>query len=105
THDSTEPRTLRYEGQVHPPLQLDFHLAQLRLHPPTRCAPMQEELPSPCLRADMREAQEIEGLWLSDSTFLTIRCREGTEFDQASFVGVQLQRELAQSPAKLPKEP
>ena len=44
----------------------------------------------------MGEAEEVEGLWLPFAPPLTSFRRKAAEFDQASFLGVELQTELGE---------
>ena len=60
------------DGFVHAPLELGFHLAQLGLQPPTyRLPEHREPSASSRLAADMREAEEGEGLGLPCAAPLT----------------------------------
>ena len=93
-------------GIVHAPPQLGLHLVQLGLQPRTHRLPKHRE-PSvaPLLPADVREAEEVEGLGLPLSTPQSIPGRKRTELDEAGLFGVQRQAELAESLGKFCPEP
>src|SRR5215469_1802089 len=93
-------------GVVHTPLELGFHLTQLGLQPLAYRLPQHRE-PSvaPLLPADVREAEEVEGLGLPLPAPLAVFGRIGTELQQAGLVRVQLQPELAQSFGEFLPEP
>ena len=57
------------------------------------------------LPADVREAQEVEGLRLADSPGLLVAGRVAPELDQPGLVGMQLQSELREPSAKVSQEP
>jgi hypothetical protein len=59
--------------------------------------PHGEQSAAPLHPAGMREAEEIERLWLPQATPLPSFGRIRTEFEQSRFVGVQLQMELRES--------
>jgi hypothetical protein len=69
-------------------LQLGFHLVQLSPHPLPHGPPHNEKLPRPGLRADMREAQEVEALRLPQSRFVSIGRREASKLQDTGFLGV-----------------
>src|SRR6267378_476574 len=98
THHRLQPLALVGDGFVHTTLKLGFHLIQLRLQPFADRLP-QHRKPSitPLLYADMRKAQEVEGLRLPFSTPLSLVDRMWTELQKARFLGMQLQVELFHS--------
>ncbi len=95
THHRLQPLALFGDGFVHPSLKLGFHLIQLRLHPFAYRLP-QHRKPSiaPFLYADVRKAQEVEGLRFPFSTPLPLVDRMRTELQQSRLYGMQFQVEL-----------
>ncbi len=77
-----------------------FHRIQLRLQPLHNRLPKDRVPPVPLLPADVREAQEVEGLRLAPTFAPAVLDRERSELQQACLVGVQFQveREIASSP-------
>jgi len=72
------------------------------VHPFSHGPPHEEKLPRPRSRTDVRESEEGEGLGrASKALFLTSRGRITTERNQPGLLGVQFERELPQSFAKL----
>jgi hypothetical protein len=65
---------------MHAPLELDLHLAQFRLHALAHRLP-QHRKPSiaPLPSADVRKAEEVEGLALPFSTLLPVFSREAAK--------------------------
>ena len=61
--------------------------------------------PLPLVRADVREAQEVERLRLTQPPRLPTFGRVASELDQPRLVRVQLQTELREPLAKLGEEP
>src|SRR5882762_2975036 len=98
THHRLQPLALFGDGFVHSSPKLGFHRIQLRLQPFANRLP-QHRKPSiaPLLHADMRKAQEVEGLRLPFSTPLSLVDRMWTELQKARFLGMQLQVELFHS--------
>src|SRR5215469_550958 len=102
----TQPPTHFRDGVVHAPLELGFHLTQFGLQALAYRLPQHREPPvAPLLPADMREAEEVEGLGLPLPAALSILGRIRPELQQPGFVGVQLQPELAQSFGEFLPEP
>jgi hypothetical protein len=62
--------------------------------------PHQDELPVLALPADVREAQEVEGLRLPEPLHRPARRGEAAELDQAGLLGMQVQPKRRQ-PAKI----
>jgi hypothetical protein len=62
SHHASQPAPLLRDGQMPPSLELGVHLAQLGSHPFRDRDSLQEEAPAPGLGADVRQAQEVEGL-------------------------------------------
>ena len=93
-HHRTHPLTLL--GLVLMPASPEFFLdlQELRHLPVTARVAGQDKAPFPRPRADMREAQEIEGLRLALSPRRPVERGIPAEFDQAGFVGVQFQGKL-----------
>src|ERR1700730_17784345 len=101
-----QPFALFRDGTVHAPPELGFHLAQLGLQPrPYRLPQHRKPSVTSLLPADMREAEEVEGLGLSLTTPLSVFSRKRAEFQEAGLVGVQFQPELSQPFCKLLPEP
>jgi hypothetical protein len=89
------------DGFVHAPLELGFHLVQLRLQP------LADRLPqhrvhsiASLLHTDMREAQEVERLRFPFTAPLPVVDRKRTEFQKLRLLGMQLQVELSHSRAE-----
>jgi len=76
---------------MHTPPQLGLHLLQLCLHPLANRLPKKHELSLFRLPADMREAEEVEGLRFTQTSVLSIRRRVASELDQPRLLRVQLQ--------------
>jgi len=89
THDSPEPSTLLRDREVPASLQLGFHLAQLGRQASPFGVPTQQKPSRPRPPADVREAEEVEGLWCSDlPTFFPPEEREFPKGDEACFGGL-----------------
>ncbi len=90
---------------MHTPPQADLHLLQLGLHTLANRLPKHHE-PSPLrLSADMREAEEVEGLRLAQTSALPVGRRMASERDQARLFRVQFQLELLHAFFQLRPEP
>jgi hypothetical protein len=87
------------------PQELLFDLPQLGPHPLRDRDPAQPEPPVPGLPADMREAEEIERLWLAEPACLPPPGGVPPELDQARLARVQFQGELRKPLAKVRQEP
>src|SRR5262245_40860912 len=88
-----------------PPHEVLLHLSQLLPQPLPHRPPPQHEFPPLRLPADMREAEEVEGLRLPLLPSLPPTLGgEPTELEEAGLLGVQLQRELPQAFAELLEE-
>src|SRR6266542_1188348 len=104
SHHTGQPGALLRDGPMPACLELVFDLLELGPHPlGDRDAP-EPEPPAPGLPADVREAQEVERLRLSEPVRLAVRGGEPPELDQASLVGMQLQGELREPLAKVVEE-
>src|ERR1700677_2337491 len=88
-----------------PLLDLAFQRPELGSHPFRVGNPLQLETPCLGLRADMREAKELERLRLANSSPLAVRGGVPPELDQPRLLGVQLQGELGEPAAKVCPEP
>lgn len=86
--------------------QVALQLPKLGPHPLPHGPPHQEKPPASCLPADVREAEEVEGLRpaLQAAFFSPLRC-EQAKGDKPRLVGVQFQREASHSFAKLHEKP
>jgi len=82
---------------MHAPPQADLHLLQLGLHALANRLPKHHEPSLPCLSADVRKAEEVEGLWLTQTSALSVLCRMASELDQSRLLRVQFQLELLHS--------
>ena len=93
-HDRPQIGAQLRDGAVHA-------LPQLRLHGPAAwpaaavasSAARTVNCPLPRLPADVREAEEVEGLRLPLAARLPVSARKAAELDQARLLGVQLQAE------------
>jgi hypothetical protein len=92
------------DGQMPALHQRVFDLAQPRPHPLCNRDPLQREAPLPRLRADVREAEEVERLRPTVATRLSFG-GEPSELDQARLLRVQLQRERREPFAQVNLEP
>src|SRR5579862_9743269 len=88
-----------------PLLDLAFQRSELGAHPFGVGDPLELEASFLGLRADVREAEELERLRLADSSPLAVRGGGPPELDQPRLVGVQLQSELREPAAKVGPEP
>ena len=82
------------------PTKLLAERPQLRSHSRFGCATKQHELSRLRLPTDVREAEEVERLRLSQSKTALISFRIAAETNQSCLVGMQLQPELLQSLAE-----
>lgn len=102
----TQPSALLRDGVVHAPSKLGLDLAQLGLHPFADGLPQHREAPvAPVPRANMREAEEVERLGLALAAPASVIGREGSELDEAGFVGMQFEFELSEALLKFFLEP
>ena len=67
-HYRVEPSPLLRDGLMATPLHFACELVQLRRHPLPLGVPSQEKLSSPRASANVRQPQEVEGLWLAALT-------------------------------------
>jgi len=79
---------------MHPPSQLVLDLPKRCPHAIAPRYPLHEELPTAVAFTDEGKAEEVEGCRLSEPTLSTSICRKAAEFDQASLVRIERQREL-----------
>src|SRR5206468_2983086 len=104
-HHAAQPPPLLRDRLMPALPQLVFDLRQLRPHPlRDRDAP-HPKTPVPHLRADMREAEEVERLRFPGAPLLPVRGGEPPELDQPRLAGVQLQPELREPLAQVVQEP
>ena len=95
THHRLQPLALFGDGFMPSSLKFGFHLIQLRLQPfAYRLPQYREPSVAPLLHADMRKAQEVEGLRFPFSTPLPLVDRIRTELQQSRLYGMQFQVEL-----------
>ena len=105
SHHAAQPPPLLGDRLMPALPQLVFDLCQLGPHPlRDRDAP-HPEAPVPHLRADMREAEEVERLGFPGAPLLPVRGGEPPELDQPRLAGVQLQPELREPLAQVVQEP
>jgi len=100
-----EPQPLLGDRQVHAPPHLSFELVQLCSQPLRIGDALEHETPLPGLLTDMREAQELERLRLSEATRRSPLSGEPAEFNQPRLLGCQLEAEPREPAAKLLQEP
>src|SRR6185295_13800843 len=93
------------DGLMPTSAELGLHLAQLPPHPPSHRPPSKQETSGPRLRANVREAEEVERFRLAETMPGAVRSGGAPELEQTGLVGVQLQGELCESLAKLLEEP
>src|SRR5262249_817841 len=98
TDDRIQPSALLRDGIVHASSKFGFDLVQLGLQPFADGLPQHRETPvAPLLRADMRDAAVVERLGLALAAPASVVGREGFELDEAGFVGMQFEFELAEA--------
>jgi len=86
THHRLQPLTQFWDGLVHAPLKVGFHLLQLRLQPFADRLPQHRESSiTPLLYADVRKAEEVERLWLPFSTHLPIHGPRTARIPEGAF--------------------
>src|SRR6266508_6415491 len=90
---------------MHAAPEFGLHLRQLGLQSPPHRLPQYREPSDPILPADMREAEEVEGLRPALAALASSFCRVAAELQQAGFVGMQLQSELAHTFGQIVPEP
>src|SRR5580704_17124662 len=90
---------------MHALAQLGLDRAELGAHRLLARDPLQLEPSAPVLRADVREAEEVERFGLAKTLCFTILGGEPSELDQPSLVLVQHQIELRKPLAQLSPEP
>src|SRR5713226_9400208 len=82
-HDVLEPRALFRNGSVEVPPQLLLDCSELGAHAIPTCLPSELEVATSGFAADMREAQEREGLRLAFAAPFAIGHRTAAELDEA----------------------
>ncbi len=82
---------------VHTPPQADLHLLQLGPHTLANRLPKHHEPSLLRLPADVRKAEEVEGLWFTQTSTLSVLCRVASGLDQPRLLRVQFQLELLHS--------
>ena len=78
-------------------LQSLFDLTKFVAHPLAHRSPFQEKLSAPRLRTDVCEAEEVEALRFSQTTFLLLLGCVAAKPHKARLVRMQLQGELSES--------
>jgi len=104
-HNGLQPLSDFRNRVMHAPPQADLHLLQLGLHALANRLPKHHEPSLLCLPADMREAEEVEGLRLAQTGALSVLRRMASELDQPRLLRVQLQLELLHSFFQFQPEP
>ena len=95
THNGLQPLADFRNRIMHTTPQLDLDPLQRRLHALANRLPKHHEPTLPRLPADMLEAEKIEGLWLAQSSALSVGRRMASELDQPRLLRVQFQLELS----------
>src|SRR6266571_7315540 len=104
-YHACQPPPLLRDGLMPTPPELVLDLCQLRPHPlRDRDAP-HPETPVLLLRADVREAEEVERLGLAQAPRPPPPGGEPPELDQARLARMQIQPELREPLAKVVQEP
>ena len=96
-HNGLQPLADFRNRIMHTPPQLDFDAQQRGLHALANRLPKHHEPSLLCLPADVREAEEVEGLWLAQTSALSVLGRMASELDQPRLFRVQFQLELRHS--------
>jgi hypothetical protein len=92
-HNGLQPLANFRNRIMHTPPQLDLDPLQRSLHALAKRVPKHQK-PSPLrLPADVLEAEKVEGLRLTQTSALSVRCRMASELDQPRLLRVQLQLE------------
>jgi len=104
SHHAAKPAPLVGDGQMPAPLKLVFDLLELGPQPLRDGVAPEPETPVLAPSADVREAQELEGLRLPESPCRSSLGGEPPELDQPGLVGMQLQPELREPLAKVVEE-
>jgi hypothetical protein len=73
-----------------------FHLLQFRPHSRPHRLAVEQEVSGPRFPTDVREPEEVEGLWLSQSPRTPIPVRKATELNKTGLAFVKLELELRQ---------
>ncbi len=81
-----DPSPLLGDWLVHPPSQLLLDLPKRCLHAIAPCDPLHEELPTAVAFTDEGEAEEVEGLRLSEPALSASIRRKAAELDQAGLI-------------------
>jgi hypothetical protein len=94
TYNGLQPCADFRNRVMHTPPQLDLHLLQLGLHALANGVPKHHKPSLLRLPADMRKAEEIEGLRFAQTNALSVGRRMVTELEKPRLFRVQLQLEL-----------
>ena len=105
THNGLQPLDDFRNRVMHKPPQLDLDPLQRRLHAPANRLPKHHEPTRPRLAADVLEAEEIEGLRLTQTSAFSVGRRMASELDQSRLFRVQFQLELFHSFFQFRPEP
>ncbi len=105
THNGFQPLADFRNRVMHTPPQLDLDSLQRRLHALANRLPKHHEPTLPRLPADVLEAEEVEGLWLAQTSTLPVGRRMASELDQPRLFRVQFQLELLHTVFQFRPEP
>jgi hypothetical protein len=104
-HNGLQPFADFWNRVVHTPPQADLYLLQLGPHTLANRLPKNHEPSLLRLSADVRKAEEVEGLWLAQTSTLSVLRRVASELDQPRLLRVQFQLELLHSFFQFRPEP
>jgi hypothetical protein len=105
SHHAAQPLALFSDALVPAPPKVFSDFQQLRHLPVTPCVARQQEATPPRPRADMSEAEKVEGLWLAIPACRPIGRGTSAEFDQPGLVGMRLQVEFRHPDAQVRQKP
>ena len=105
THHACQPPPLIRDREIPAALELVMNLPELGPHPFRLGLTPDPEPPAPPGRADVREPEEGERLWLAQTPRPTTFGRVTAELDQPRLVRVQFQPEPREPLTKSAKEP
>src|ERR1700726_2662808 len=94
--DRLEPLTRLLDRIVHASAKLPLDFLQFGSHALGDGLALQGKFPPPVLSADVREAQEVECLWLSFPSLLPVSFGKKPELDPARLVWVEFQSKVLQ---------
>ena len=104
SHHTAEPGSLLGDGVMPASLELVLDLGKLGPHTLRDGFALEPELPGLGLPANVREAQEVERLWLPIASGFPIPSGMPSELDEPRLVGMQFQPELRKPLTKVGEE-